>query len=178
MVLLRGNTHMTSTLRGVGRGVRQKWDVIGRRVWRVSECFGRPIFNFFITENWICAMTKPKHHILLTRNLPFDSNVRQWSQPLMIPLHCLWAKSNNKPHGQFKCDVTWFRFCLDFVRSHIQCGCCSIVCLRFQVVQVKQIDWKMNTKIWIIINDFVQLHMQEFKATKKQVMRLQLNQKK
>ena len=29
----------------------------------------------------------------------------------MIPLHCLWAKSNNRTHGQFECDVTWFCFC-------------------------------------------------------------------
>ena len=108
------------------------------------------LFFFFITEYWICAMTRhysePNINILLTRNLPFGSDVRQWSQPLMIPLHFLWAKSNNRTHGQFECDVTWFCFCFDFVRSHVRCGCCSIVCLRFQVVQVKQIDWKMNTK--------------------------------
>ena len=37
-----------------------------------------PIFTFFIKENWIWVMTR--HHannILLTRNLPFDSDVRQ-----------------------------------------------------------------------------------------------------
>ena len=32
----------------------------------------------------------------------FDSDIRQWSHPSMIPLHCLWAKSNNKTHGQFE----------------------------------------------------------------------------
>ena len=37
--------------------------------------------SFFIKENWICAMTK--HHdelninILLTRNLPFEFDIRQ-----------------------------------------------------------------------------------------------------
>ena len=46
-----------------------------------SECSGRPISIFFIKESWICGMTR--HHagsninILLTRNLPFDSDVRQ-----------------------------------------------------------------------------------------------------
>ena len=38
----------------------------------------RPIFIIFIKDNWIYAMTR--HHannILLTRNLPFDSDVRQ-----------------------------------------------------------------------------------------------------
>ena len=45
-----------------------------------SKCSGRPIFIIFIRENWVCAMTR--HHaesknILLTRNLPIDSGVRQ-----------------------------------------------------------------------------------------------------
>ena len=61
----------------------------------------------------------------------------------MIPLHCLWAKSNNRTRRQFECDVTWFRFCFDFVRSHARCGLHS---LRFQVVQIKQVDCKMSTK--------------------------------
>ena len=81
------DTHMTSTLRGGGVGVpglggavRQKWDVIGCRGWEVSELSGRPIFIFFIKENWIYAMAR--HHaelninILLTRHFPFDSYVR------------------------------------------------------------------------------------------------------
>ena len=104
---------------------------------------------FFIKENWICATTR--HHaepnnILLTRNLPFESDVRQRSHTLMIPLHCLWAKSKNRTRGQFECDVTWFCFCFDFVHSRERYGCCFIVCLRFQVAQTKQVDCKMSTK--------------------------------
>ena len=34
---------------------------------------------------------EPNIEILLTRNLPFASDVRQLSHPLIIPLHCLWA---------------------------------------------------------------------------------------
>ena len=134
---------MTSTFGGWRE--RKKWGVIGRRGLGISECSGRPSFVFF-KENWICAVVRhhaePNINILLTRNLklPFDSDVRQWSYPLMIPLHCLWAKSNNRTCGQFECDVTWFRFCFDSVR------CFSIVCLRFQVVQMKQVDCKMSTK--------------------------------
>ena len=45
----------------------------------------------------------------------------------MIPLHCLWAKLNNRTHGQFECDMTWFCFCFDFV-------------------QIKQVDCKMSTE--------------------------------
>ena len=63
--------------------------------------------------------------ILLTGNLSFASDV---IQILMIPFHCLWAKSNNRTCGQFECDVTWFCFSFDFVRSHARCGCCSIIC--------------------------------------------------
>ena len=129
---------MTSFLRGDwgwgGGMVRQKWDVIGRRGCGVSECSGRPILHH----------AKPNINILLTRNIPFDSDVRQRSHPLMIPLHYLWAKSNNRTLGQFECDV-WLVFVFDFVRSHARWGCCSIVCLHFQVVQIKQVDCKMST---------------------------------
>ena len=54
---------------------------MGCRVVGVSDYSGRPIFILIIKENWICAMTR--HHVelninvLLTRNLPFDSDVRQ-----------------------------------------------------------------------------------------------------
>ena len=128
---------MTSTLTrggrwGMWRG-KQKWDVIGLMGVRGSKCSGRPIFIFIIKENWICAMTRyhaESNNILLSRNLPIDSGVRHWSHPFTIPLHCLWAKSNNRTRGQFECDVTWFCFYFEFVRSHAWCGCCSIVCWR------------------------------------------------
>ena len=54
------------------------------------------------------------NHILLTRNLPFDSDVGQSSHPAMILLHCLWTKSNNRTLGQFECDMTLFLFCFCF----------------------------------------------------------------
>ena len=117
----------------------------------VSEYSGCPIFIFFIKENWIYStirhQAEPNINILLTRNLPFDSDVRHWSQPLITPLRCLWAKSNNRMHRQFEYDVTWFCFCFDFVRSHIRCGCCSIVCLRFQVAQINGLISK-----WALMN--------------------------
>ena len=106
---------------------------------------------FFSKENWICAMTR--HHaesninILLTRNIPFGSDVRQRSHTLMMPLHCLWAKSNNRTRGQCECNTIWHYFCFDFVRLHSRCGCCFLVCLCFQVVQIKQVDCKISTKM-------------------------------
>ena len=82
LITFGGDTDMTSTLKG-GGDIKLKWDKKGRRGVSGSECCGRPISIFFIKESWICAMTR--HHagsninILLTRNLPFDSDVRQWS---------------------------------------------------------------------------------------------------
>ena len=111
-------THRWLPLRG-GVG-RQKRDIIGRRGWGVSKYSGRPIFIFLIKKNWICAMTRnqagPNINILLTRNLPFDSDVRQWSHLLTIPLHCL-------TRGQFEFDMLGFAFVLiAFVLR-----CCSII---------------------------------------------------
>ena len=91
---------------------------------------------------------EPNINILLTRNLPSDSGIRQWSHPLMIPLYCLWAKSNSRTCGKFECDVTFFCFCFDFVCSNVRCVCSSIVCLRFQVQQsqtrLMSWYWKRN----------------------------------
>ena len=42
--------------------------------------------------------------------------------------------------------MAWFCFGFDFVRSDVRCGCYSIVSLRFQVVQIKQVDCKMTAK--------------------------------
>ena len=54
-----------------------------------------------------------------------------------------------------------------------------IVCLRFQVMQIKQVDYKMSTKKAFFkkayLDIFEQLHTQEFKAMKKYIVRLQLN---
>ena len=51
--------------------------------WGIRECSGVQFLFFFIKENWICAMTKqhaqPNINILLTRNLHFYSDLRQWS---------------------------------------------------------------------------------------------------
>ena len=51
---------------------------------------------------------------------------------LMIPLNCLWGKSNNRTRGQFECNVTWFCFVLFFIFYffflHARCGCYSIFC--------------------------------------------------
>ena len=113
----------------VGGKIKQKQDVIGGRGLESSDCSGCPIFILWLI--WICTTTR--HHaesninILLTRNFPIDSGVRQWNHPLMIPLHCLWAKSNNRTRGHF--NVTWIDFAfvlISFVHMH-DTDCCSIV---------------------------------------------------
>ena len=114
-------------------------DVMGRRGQRV---FWTSTLHFFIKKNWIWIYAMTRHaksnvNILLIRNVPIDPEVRHWSHPLMIPLHCLWAESNNRTRGQFECDVTWFCSCFDFVLSHAPWGWCSIVCWRGWGVHLK-----------------------------------------
>ena len=99
---------------------------------------------FFVKENWILAMIRNHaNNILLTRNLHFDSDVRQWSHPLIYC--CIVCGLNRTTERVVSLSVTWL--CFDFVCSHARCGCSSIVCLRFQDMQIKQVDCKMNTKI-------------------------------
>ena len=106
---------------------------------------GRPNLIFLLTKIGF-APWPDINVILLTINLPFDSDVRQGSHPFMIQLHYLWAKSNNKTRSQW--NVTWIGFVFvltSFVQMHGG-GCCSIVSLRFQAVQIKQVDCKTCTK--------------------------------
>ena len=117
---------MTYTLRMGWVRVRQKGDFIGRRGLGVSKCPERPIFIFLLKKigfvPWLDIMRSQAYNILLTKSLPFDSEIRQWSHLLMIPLHCLWAKLSNRMCGQFEWYVTRFCFYFDFVCSHVWCA--------------------------------------------------------
>ena len=75
----------------------------------------------------ICVMIRhhaePNINIFMTRCLPFDSDLRQFSHPFMKPLHCLWGKSDNRTWREnfnMTCLVLflfWFRsfvYCLTF----------------------------------------------------------------
>ena len=140
--------------------------------------------NFRETDKYWRGIILSDEHTLIDKKSSFWLWRQSVKPSLMIPLRCLWAKSSNRRRGQFECDVTWFCFCINFVRSHVWCGCCSIVFSRFQVVQIKQVDCKMSTKNvnnckWKTFRD---IFGQIYKATKKQIrlqqMRLQLNEKK
>ena len=95
---------------GGGGGLRVKAKM---RCYRTQVGGGLAI----VPENWICAMTR--HHaesnisILLTRNLPFDSDVRQWSYPLIIPLHVCGL--NRTIERIVNLNVTWLCFVFDFI---------------------------------------------------------------
>ena len=69
---------MTPILRVGGEGKTKMRCCQRYRAAAVSECSGRPIFDFFIKGNWIRVMTRhhavPNINILLSRNLPFDSD--------------------------------------------------------------------------------------------------------
>ena len=62
---LRGDTHMTYTLKEGGRGKNEMLSDVGG--WEVSECSGRPVFIFLIKENWIWAMNR--HHAEPSMNI-------------------------------------------------------------------------------------------------------------
>ena len=123
---------------GWGEGVRRKWDIIRRRRGGGVLASVLDVWTFVLLKKIGFA---PWPDIMLSQTL---------SHPLMIPLHFLWTKSNSRTRGQFECDVTWgfffVCFCFDFVHLHARCDCCSIVCLHFQVVQIKQVDCRIRTK--------------------------------
>ena len=121
--VLRGNTHMTSTLRGGWEGVRQKWDVIGCKEvegWRV---FLTSNLYFFLLKKigfapWPDIMLS-QTLILLTKNLLFDTDARQWSHPLMIPLHVCGINRTVEPVVNL--NMTWLAFVfvlISFVHMH------------------------------------------------------------
>ena len=80
-----------------------------------------------------------------------------WQEIFLLPLtsdsetilwlyQCLVCGLNRTIEHVVNLNVTWLCFCFDFVHSHVQCCCCSKVCLRFEDVQIKQVDCKMSTK--------------------------------
>ena len=158
---------MRFTLRGDGeQGKNEILSDIER--WEVSEWSGRSIF--------ICSMTRHKaNNILLARNLPFDSDARKWSHPLIISLHCLWTKSKNECSVWMWRDLIYFCsccFCSFSFLHNAWCSCCSIVCLHFQVMHIKQVHCKMSTKKAFLKKTFRdifgRLHRKEYnKASKK-----------
>ena len=82
--------------------------------------------------------------------------------------------------------MIWFCFCFDLVRFHVRptaLSCSLIFFLCFQVVQIKRSDCKMSTKSvnnykGILCCFWITAHTQDYKTTKKQIVRLQLNEKK
>ena len=125
-------------------GVRQKWDVIGRSGAAVASFLDMQ--SFFIKGNWICAITRhnaePNIIILLTKKSSCwlwrqtvkpsfnDSIVLLVGQAAQYNVWSIWMWRN------LVLFLFWFR-------SHARCGC-SIVCLRCQVVQIKQVDFKVS----------------------------------
>ena len=159
-------------------------DVGGVRFASVLDVQSLLSLFFFIKENWIFAMTS--HHannILLARNFPFDSNVRLWSDRSIMPVHYLWAKLNNRTRGQFQCDMTLF-FVFVWCRSFTCTARLLFHSLRFQVMQIKQVDCKVSTKktffrkTFELLDIFGQLHAQECKAMKTYLFAIKGRQKK
>ena len=89
---------------------------------------------------------------LLTLRSDSDSDVRQWSHPLMIRL---WTKLNNRTRGQVECDVTFccvFLFLFDFVHSHARCSCWCTVFFPF---------WSYANKTSWLQNEYLKIFLKE-----------------
>ena len=123
--------------------------------WGVTEPSGCPIVIFFINENWILAVTRHRaSNILLTRNLHFDSDVRQWSHPLMVLLHCLGAKSNYRTVVNL--NVTWFVLIL-FIHIHDAYDCSFVA----------KLGWKKICFFWKNITKYILFAEKNFFIWKK-----------
>ena len=58
-----------------------------------------------------------------------------------------WSCAMTRHHADANINILLTRnLPFDFVRSHALSSCCSIICLPFQVVQIKQVYCKMSTK--------------------------------
>ena len=125
---------------GVGVGIRQKWDVTGRRGEggeEVREILDVQFLYFFNLrklnlrhDQTSCSVKYQYTTFLLT--LMSDSET--------IPLwyHCVFSGLNRTTERVVNLNatyMTWFYLFFDFAPSHAKCGCCSIVSLRLQVVQ-------------------------------------------
>ena len=90
---------------------------------------------------------------LLTLRSDSDSDVRQWSHPLMIRL---WTKLNNRTRGQVECDVTFccvFLLLFDFVHSHARCSCwCTVFFFLF---------WSYANKTSWLQNEYLKIFLKE-----------------
>ena len=62
-------------------------------LWGVDKCSGCPVFIFLLKKIGfpLWPDVEPNVNVLLTKSLPFDSDVREWSHLLMIPLYCFWV---------------------------------------------------------------------------------------
>ena len=146
-----GNEYWGGVGRGGGWG-RQNWDVIGRMgVGGVRECFRCPILIFILKKigfvPWPSIMLSQTliyywQEIFFTFTLTLDS------EAILYSYHCIVCGINRTIERVVNFNVTWlsFVFVLILFVHNTRCGCCSIACLRFQVVEIKQVYCKMSPK--------------------------------
>ena len=119
-----GVMHIWRPLWGnVGEGSKQKWDVIGRRGWGISECSASPVFIFLLKKIGF----SPWQDVMLSQTiyywqdifpLTLTSDCETSFNNTIIQLHCLWAKSLYYAWSIIMWRVNWFCFSFDFVDMH------------------------------------------------------------
>ena len=128
---------------GVGRGgggvdkIEMLSDVWG---WGFRECFRRPILIFLLKKigfvPWPSIMLNQTliyywQEIFFTFTLTLDS------EAILYSYHCIVCGINRTIERVVNFNVTWlsFVFVLILFVHNTRCDCCSIACLRFQVVE-------------------------------------------
>ena len=122
--------------------------------WRASKCSGRPIFIFLLKKTEFAPWRSIMQIIYYWQEI-FLLTLTSDSEAIPSWYHCIFCVRNRTIERVVNLNATWlgFVFCFDFVPSHARCGCCSIVSLRFQVVQKNRLIAKWVLKMWIIINE-------------------------
>ena len=136
---------------GVGGGV-DKIEMLSD-VWGwggVRECFRCPILIFILKKIGFV----PWPSIMLSQTLIyywqeiFTFTLTSDSEAILYRYNCIVCGINRTIERVVNFNVTWlsFVFVLILFVHNTRCGCCSIACLRFQVVEIKQVYCKMSPK--------------------------------
>ena len=126
---------------GVGVGIRQKWDVTGRReggggrrwekFWTSNLCIFFNWLKLDLRHDQTWCSVKYWYTIFLLTLMSDSETIPLWYR-------CVFSGLNRTTERVVNLNatyMTWFCLCFDFAPSHAKCGSCSIVSLRLQVVQ-------------------------------------------
>ena len=126
--IVKGDAHMTSTLREVGFGVRVKAKnkmLLDIEKWGVSKCSGRPIVTFLLKKIGFALWPE----IMLSQKLIyywqeiFFLTLALDSEAILWLYHCIVCEVNQTVERVINLNVTWLGFVFALILSaHIHCA--------------------------------------------------------